>query len=197
MADLKYADEIQSAFGDNTQGLISPSDSRDAFDSMLSGHGFLSTNTETTIPILDGTWTQINPLLVDVTTAPEQLWSIDGNNLFVPVYSTQPQMTVPEGYQKLCSFVSVISLRKDLSGSDDYLAQWVEDGVGVGLAESISFSAAGEQVETMLYSSSVLIGEAHTFGMQIMGVGTTDELHITYMSQQVTDSILISAPVAP
>ena len=88
----------------------------------------------------------------------------------------------------------VLDLTKVSGGSDDYLFQITKDGVGIGLAEQVNFPAAGGQTVTLVDSSLTDLSVVSTYGVQVQGVGTGDDLTLNYMSQSMQDSILLQQP---
>ena len=62
------------------------------------------------------------------------------------------------------------------------------------LAESVEFAAAGSNTVTLVDWSLATLDVADTYGVQIQGVGTTDNLDLRYFSLQISDSILLSEP---
>ena len=193
---LRYVDGLLANFPDNSQGLIDAVNMRDFVASFINGRGFLVEEDPVTLPISDGVWTHINPLLPDpeISTS-ETLWVWDGNNYAVNNYLAIPDVIIPSGYSKLLQIVAVLDITKVAGGADNYLIQVTKDGVGIGLSESVQFSAAGTQTITVLDSSVAdLSVAAATYGVQIQGVGTTDDLVLNYFTQSMNDSILLSSP---
>lgn len=190
---LRYLDEVLGGFPDNTQGLITAEKERDFVISTTTGIGLMVDSTEFTVPITDGVPTVINPLL----TAPQsttQLWTYDGNNLAVSNYSSVPGLTVPSPHFKLIALLAILSLEKVAGGSDDYSTQFTKNGVGIGLDEFLTFPAAGAQVVTVITFDIADISQPDTYGVQITGQGTSDDLQLHTFEMRIDDTILLSAP---
>ena len=194
---LLYLDEALAAIPDNVSQLIQPVNIRDFIVSQAQGKGFLENTDNVALPIVDGVWLQINPLLVTPTTA-NILWAFDGNNLAFAQYDQLTDTIVPQPYFKLGSVVSVLELTKSQGGSDNYLVSFTLNGATFGQPESVEFAAAGTQTLTLLHSFQADISiETDVYGVQIQGVGTNDDLVLGYFTMQVRDSVLIQDPNAP
>ena len=194
MTTLLYIDELLANLPDNTAGLIEPVDARNGIVSNIRGVGFIDSPTTITLPILNGAGTIINPLLLDAEATQQTLWAFDGNNLAISNYGALTEVTVPAGYTKLLQAVCVLSLEKLGGGADAYQFQFVRNGIGVGLAEDVPFSAAGAQVVTTLYTTLYDVSTLDTIGVQVIGVGTTTSLELHNFEMNVSDSILLQDP---
>ena len=192
---LKYVGELLSQFPDNVSGLIQPEDVRDFVVSVIDGTGTLVDETEINIPILDGVWTSINPLLLSPESTANSLWVFDANNFAVNNYTALPTTVIPSGYSKLLRVVAVLDLFKAGGGADNYQMQVTKNGVGIGLAETVQFEASGGQTVTLLDSSITDVSVSDVYGIQVQGVGSTDDLTLIYFTQQMSDSILLAAPL--
>ncbi len=193
-SSLTYGSGVLSGLPDNQTGLIAAANSRNGFVSVPTGHGYFGTTTEVEVPILDGAWTQVNPLLLGGIHDPDTAWTVDGNNYFVPDYAGLAGVSVPPGYEKRARLIAVIRLRKDASGADEYEGQWTENGVGVGLIEPFGYSGAGWEALTLMSSAKVDVSAGGTYGVQVRGSGTTDSLFVTSMTMSVIDALLWEAP---
>jgi hypothetical protein len=191
---LRYVSGLLANFPDNSQGLIDAVHMRDFVASFINGRGFIVDETDVTIPITDGVWTAVNPLLVSPEFFPEALWTFDGNNFAIQNYSGIPDIIIPVGYSKLLSLVAWFTVTKAAGGSDNYIAQFTKNGVGIGLPEVVSFAAAGSQTVTIIDSEIVDLSVVDTYGVQIQGDGTNDDLVMNYFTMQPADSILLSEP---
>ena len=120
---LRYVNGLIANFPDNTSGLIKAEHIRDFCVSFVNGRGFLVDETNVTLPIQDGTWTQINPLLISPESTVNTLWVFDGNNFGVSNYGALADTIVPAGYTKLMSITVVLDLDKAAGGSDNYEVQ--------------------------------------------------------------------------
>ena len=190
---LRYLDEVLSGFPDNTQGLITAEKERDFAISTQTGIGLLVDSTPVNIPITDGVPTIVNTLLLGPVST-SQLWTFDGNNFGVSNYGAVPGLTVPSPHFKLVSLLAVLSLEKVGGGSDNYSIQFTKNGVGTGLDEFISFPAAGSQVATVIAFDVDDISLPDTYGVQITGQGTGDDLTLHTFEFKIEDSILLAAP---
>jgi len=191
---LRYLDELLGAAPDNTAGLISAEALRDFMVSMTQGSGFIADTTSQTlnIPLLDMPLS-INPLLL----APTEVgagWSTDGNNFSFPEYVAMPSTTIPPGYSKLATFVCVLSLEKITSQEDNYDVQFTEDGAPIGVPETIQFQGTGAQVVTVLTSRIVDVSAVPLYGVQISGIGTSDDLDLHSFEWTVNDRMMWEAP---
>ena len=74
MTELLYYDQAFAANPDNTQGLITPLDQRNNIAVGMKGYGELADVTPVTIPITDGVFIAINPLLTAPVAVTGQLW---------------------------------------------------------------------------------------------------------------------------
>ena len=190
---LRYLDELLENYPDNTAGLITPENIRDHLVSTVAGVGFIADTTEVTIPILDGTPTDVNPLLIAPETT-EELWRFDANNFAVSNYSALVSTIVPAGYSKVLSLVAVMVLEKVGGGSDAYDLQFQASGVPIGIPESIQYAAAGTETVTLVNRSLADISTADTYGITITGIGTTDDLVLHSFEMNLTDAVLITDP---
>ena len=190
---LRYLDEVLGGFPDNTQGLITAEKERDFVISTSTGIGLLIDSTAVNIPITDGVPTIVNPLLL-APAFTEQLWTFDGNNFATSNYAAVPGLTIPSPHFKLVSLLAILSLEKPGGGADAYSIQFTKNGVGTGLDEFISFPAAGAQVATVITFDVDDISQADTYGVQITGQGTGDDLTLHTFEFKVEDSILLAAP---
>jgi hypothetical protein len=192
---LLYLDQALAGIPDNSQQLIVPENIRDFMVSQAQGKGFLEHTDNIALIITDGVWLQINPVLTNPSTA-QILWSFDGNNLAFPSYSIDlTDTTVPPGYTKLASVVAVLELTKALGGADNYEVSFTKNGATFGQPESVEFSAAGTQTVTILHAFLTDVSiTTDTFGVQIQGVGTSDNLTLGYFTQQMSDSMLLATP---
>jgi len=191
---LRYVEGLLANFPDNSQGLIKPVNMRDFVASFINGRGFLVDETPVNIPITDGVFTSVNPLLLSPIKSTTGLWIFDGNNLGVQNYNAIPDVIIPAAYQKLLSLVTVLDVSKAAGGADNYLMQHTKNGLPLGLAESVQFTAAGTQTVTLLATDFVDLSLADTFGVAIAGDGTIDDLTLNYFTMNLSDSILLAAP---
>ena len=186
--------ELEASFPDNTTGIISAESIRDLVISIVEGKGLLEATTNITLPITDGAWTLINPLLQGVVST-STFWGIDGNNFLFPNQSNAANTIVPAGHKRLAQFLSILELEKTGGGADNYAVQFTLNGVGIGEPESVEFPEAGIQTVTLLHPSIVDISiPTDLYGVQIEGVGTAEDLTLGYFSMTVSDSILVSQP---
>ena len=125
---LRYVAGLLTNFPDNSQGLIKPVNMRDFVASFINGRGFLVDETPVNVPILDGTPTAVNPLLLSPVVTLTGLWVFDGNNFAVQNYLGIPDIIIPANYQKLLSLVSVLDITKAAGGSDSYQMQYTKNG---------------------------------------------------------------------
>ena len=190
---LRYLDELLAGFPDNTQGLITAEKERDFVISIAEGVGYLADVTDVVIPVTDGVPVSINPLLLGPATT-DQLWAFDGNNLATPNYSAVPGLTVPPGHSKLVGLLGIMSWEKVSAGDDSYSAQFTRNGIGIGLNEFFNFPAAGAQVVTLIGALVGDISVADTYGVQLTGQGTDDDLTLHSFEMRVNSSILLAAP---
>lgn len=190
---LRYVTELLDSFPDNTQGLITATTQRDHVISTVVGSAFLEDTTGVNVPISDGVPTIVNPLLV-APTSTTGLWAFDGNNFAITNYQLVADLVIPAGYTKLASFVIVMSLTKSAGGADNYDVQFVKNGVPQGLVEAVQFTAAGTQVVTSILSDLADISGSDTWGIQIEGDGTTDDLTLNNFEMRVTDNVLLVGP---
>ena len=190
---LRYLDELLANYPDNTAGLITPENVRDQLVSTVAGVGFLADTTEITVPIVDGVPTLINPLLTAPITEPE-LWTFDGNNLAVSNYTALTDTVVPAGYTKVLSIVAVAVLEKTAGGADIYDLQFARNGSPIGVAETVSYTAAGSQTITVVNRSLVDVSTADTYGLTVVGLGTNDDLQCHSFEMNLTDAILLTDP---
>ncbi len=191
---LRYVAGLLTNFPDNSQGLIKPVNMRDFVASFINGRGFLVDETPVNVPILDGTPTAVNPLLLSPVVTLTGLWVFDGNNFAVQNYLGIPDIIIPANYQKLLSLVSVLDITKAAGGSDSYQMQYTKNGAPQGLIESVVFPAAGTQTVTLLTTDLADLSLSDTYGVQITGDGTTDDLTLNYFTMTLSDSILLAAP---
>ena len=194
MTELLYLDEVLAGYPDNTAGLITPLNARNHVVSTIRGVGFLDSPTTITLPILNGSGTIINQLLLDAVATQATLWTFDGNNFAISNYAAIQDVTVPAGYTKLMHAVAVLSLEKLAGGADQYQFQFTRNGVGVGLAEDVVWTASGAQVVTTLYTTLYDISTQDTIGVQVIGVGTTDSLELHNFEMSMSDSVLLTDP---
>ncbi len=190
---LRYLDELLSGFPDNTQGLITAEKERDFVISIAEGVGYLADVTDVVIPITDGVPVAVNPLLLGPATT-DQLWTFDGNNFAVSNYSAVPGLTVPPGHSKLVGLLGIMSWEKVSAGDDSYSAQFTLNGVGVGLNEFFNFPAAGAQVVTLIGALVGDVSSTDTYGIEVTGQGTGDDLTLHSFEFRIQSSILLSAP---
>jgi hypothetical protein len=194
VTELLYLDEVLAGYPDNTAGLITPLNARNHVVSTIRGVGFLDSATTITLPVLNGTGTLINPLLLDAAFTQATLWTFDGNNFAISNYGSLTDVTIPAGFTKLVQLVAVLSLEKTGGGSDSYQFQFTRNGVGVGLAEDVPWSSAGTQVVTTLYTTLYDISTQDTIGVQVIGVGTTTSLQLHNFEMNTSDSVLLTDP---
>ena len=190
---LRYLDELLNGFPDNTQGLITAEANRDFVISIAEGVGYLADQATVEIPIIDGVPVGVNQLLT-LPQATDQLWIFDGNNLATQNYGAVPGLTVPPGHSKLMGLLAIMSLEKQAGGADNYSAQFTKNGVGIGLDEFFPFAAAGGQVVTLISFDVVDISLNDTYGVQITGQGTGDNLFLHSFEMRVQSSILLTTP---
>ena len=167
---------------------------RDFVASFINGRGFLSDETPINLPILDGTPTSVNPLLLSPIATTTGLWIFDGNNFGLQNYAAIPDVIIPAGYQKLMSLVSVLDVTKSAGGADSYLMQHTKNGAPLGQAESVQFTAAGTQTVTLLATDLTDLSLSDLYGVQVTGAGTTDDLTLNYFTMTMSDSILLADP---
>jgi len=191
---LRYGTELIAALPDNVTGIISAETMRDWLVSTIEGKGLLEATDNVTIPIVAGTWVAVNPLLINAVHT-ETYWGVDGNNFMFPNHSASLSTTVPAGYTKFGQLMSILELTKAGGGADEYEVQFTLNGVGIGEPESVEFPEAGTDTTTLLHPLLIDVSvPSDTYGVQIMGVGTGDDLELGYFTQQVADSILLEAP---
>ena len=191
---FKTITELDAGLPDNTQGLIVAENIRNLLVSVVDGRGHLEATTNVTLPITDGVWTAVNPLLVGAVKS-TTYWEIDGNNYFYPNQSNAVNTVVPAGHKRDGMFLGVLELEKTGGGADNYSVQYTLNGVGIGSPESVEFAEAGINTLTLIHPQLVDISlPTDLYGMQIQGVGTSDDLDLGYFSMQITDSILLDQP---
>ncbi len=191
---LRYGTELIAALPDNVTGIISAETMRDWLVSTIEGKGLLEATDNVTIPIVADTWVAVNPLLINAVHT-ETYWAVDGNNFMFPNHSAALTTTVPAGYTKFGQLMSILELTKGGGGADEYEVQFTLNGVGIGEPESVEFAEAGTDTTTLLHPLLIDVSvPSDTYGVQIMGVGTGDDLELGYFTQQVADSILLEAP---
>jgi len=191
---LRYVNELIASAPDNTSGIISAVALRDFMISYVDGKGLLEATTNVTITIVADTWVSINPVLVGAVHT-ETFWSVDGNNYMFPNYSAAVDTTVPAGYSKFGQMMSILELTKPGGGADSYQIQFTKNGVGIGEPESVDFPEAGTDTTTLLHPIIFDVSiPTDLYGVQIMGIGTGDDLTLGYFTMQVSDSILLEAP---
>ncbi len=194
MTTYRYVEELLSAYADNTSGLIDAVQGRDLIVSYAPGRGIVVDETNVSLPIVNGSYLAINPLLVSPVAA-VSLWRFDGNWFVIPDHASVVGVTVPAGYNRLAVFSATLALNKGTGGSDAYLVTFTRNGVPVGLAENVTFPAAGDQSVALRYAASVDVSlGTDTFGVSIQGNGTGDDLTMEYFSMAVEDAIRLSAP---
>jgi len=192
---LRYVSEILAGYPDNTQGLIDPVNVRDHAVSYANAVGYIESTTDITIPITSGVAVIINPLLSGVSSV-QSGWGVDGNNFFFPDHSSaSPNTVIPSGYSKVMSLQCVATFTKQGAGSDNYVIGWVKNGFPFGITHEIRFTSGDAETavvpEVAVQDISVT---SDTFGVQVTGVGTGDDLTLNAINFIVTDSILGSAP---
>jgi len=191
---LRYGTELIAALPDNVTGIISAETMRDWLVSTIEGKGLLEATDNVTIPIVADTWVAVNPLLINAVHT-ETYWAVDGNNFMFPNHSAALSTTVPAGYTKFGQLMSILELTKGGGGADEYEVQFTLNGVGIGEPESVEFAEAGTDTTTLLHPLLIDVSiPTDLYGVQIMGVGTGDDLTLGYFTQQVADSILLEAP---
>ena len=191
---LRYGTELIAALPDNVTGIISAETMRDWLVSTIEGKGLLEATDNVTIPIVADTWVAVNPLLINAVHT-ETYWGVDGNNFMFPNHSASLSTTVPAGYTKFGQLMSILELTKGGGGADEYEVQFTLNGVGIGEPESVEFAEAGTDTTTLLHPLLIDVSvPSDLYGVQIMGVGTGDDLTLGYFTQQVADSILLEAP---
>ena len=191
---LRYVAGLLANFPDNSQGLIKPVHMRDFVASFINGRGFIVDETGITLPISDGPFTAVNPLLLSPEATTTSTWGFDGNNFGFSQYDLIPDLIIPAGYSKLLSLVSVLDVTKSAGGADNYLFQHTKNGAPLGLAESVQFTASGTQTVTLLASTLADLSLTDLYGVQVAGDGTTDDLVLNYFTMTLADSILILDP---
>ena len=127
---LRYFNDVLALLADNTGGNISAVDVRDSLASLFQGGGLVSSDTPIVLPMTNGAWTAINPLLVAPYLG-AGLWRADDN--LTPDYAQLPDTVVPAGFQKAAWLVQM-HLVKATSGTDSYVASLTRNGVNMGQA---------------------------------------------------------------
>ena len=191
---LRYIEGLLTNFPDNSQGLIKPVNMRDFVVSFINGRGFLVDETNVNLPILDGTPVVVNPLLISPVVTTTGLWGFDGNNFGVSNYANIPDIIIPADYKKLLSIVAVLDVTKSAGGADSYSMEFIKNGAPHGLPETVEFTAAGTQTVTLLSTDLADLSLPDTYGVQVTGVGTTDDLSLNYFTMNFADSILLESP---
>ena len=191
---LRYYDELIAGLPDNSAGLIAAVNIRDMLVSTIGGRGLIENTDNFTIPITSAVWTSINPLL-PVPAHTETFWNFDGNNLAFSNYTASVDTIVPAGYTKFVQFMAVVELTKNSGGADVYEVQFSKNAVGIGEPESVEFTEAGVNTVTLLHPLLADVSvPTDVYGVQIQGVGTSDDLECGYFSMQISDSLLLQAP---
>jgi len=189
---LQYLDGLLLAAADNISQLITAEVLRDYMVSAAQGAGFVADTTQITVPINPDIPVSVNPLLLGAESVGAG-WDTDGNNYLFPNY-TIGDTVVPAGYSKVVSFVAVLSMAKQQAGVDEYDLYFTQDGVEVGVRETISFDGSEPQVVTVIANRIVDISTNPLFGVSILGVATGDDLTLYSFEMQVGDRMLWVGP---
>ena len=129
---LLTAADTLAGFPDNTQGLITPLDSRNFVVSAQTSSGFIEEqNDPVTLTMVDGVWVSVLSALL----SPDFVglyWKLDGNQQFIPAYADEG-ITVNVGTIRLVRITVIALTSKVAAGAPSaYSARTTLGGVQVG-----------------------------------------------------------------
>lgn len=188
---LRYFNDVLALLADNTGGNISAVDVRDSLASLFQGGGLVSSDTPIVLPMTNGAWTAINPLLVAPYVG-AGLWRADGNNNLTPDYAQLPDTVVPAGFQKAASWLVQMHLVKATSGTDSYVASLTRNGVNMGQAVPIYFDTSEAQSVDISWLSVEALDDGAAYGVSLYADGTDDDVTLDYFTMTVFDNQLRS-----
>jgi hypothetical protein len=185
---IRYMKDVISRFPDNTSGIITAEAMRDFIISIHDGGGALTSSDTVSIPIDADTPVAINPLV----TNPEKLgvfWLFDGNNFAASNYAAAlPSATIPSPFYKVAKLTVQMELNKSLGGSDPYDFYLTKNGAAIGLPIRVRYDSSEAKHVFLAWDVYADISTSDTYGVQVTGIGTNDDLEMTYFRMLVTDS---------
>jgi hypothetical protein len=191
---LRYGSALLGLYADNTQGLVSAEAGRDLIVSTHLGGGGLSSADTVTIPIVSGTPVLINPLVTSPVRA-GVFWRFDGNNAATSNYaSALPSTTIPQPYYKALTVSVQMELNKQAAGADPYDFQLVKNINPIGLPIRVRYDSSEAKHVDLEWTLNADISSSDTYGVQVTGVGTGDDLTMSYFAMLMIDHMNWEAP---
>ena len=179
--------EVLASLPDNNSNLIQPLDHRNDVIALTNDLGFLEENDPFTIPILDGTFVSINPLLPTPIQV-SNFWALDGTNAQFVDYGA---ITINPGHQRLLNLVCSLFVQKVGGGTASYTFQFFVAGAPVSREIDVADIGPFQQVafgEEILFDYS--LGVAAPVTVRVRGDGTTDGLEVEDFSMKLTGVLI-------
>lgn len=177
--------EVLASLPDNNSNLIQPLDHRNEAIALTNDVGFVEEDDAFVIPIIDGTFVSINPLMPTPTTV-GNFWITDGNNALIPSFGT---ITINPGHQRLLDLTCHIEAAKQGGASTSYTFQFFVGASPAGREINIDLDPSTEALtlsEEVLYDYSV----ADPVTIRVRGDGTGDDLDVADMDMKVVGILI-------
>lgn len=185
---LELAD-LLAAGGDNSQGLITPLDYRNMIVSEAYGVAFVVEEDPFTVPITDGVWTAMGPVLPSPDTANNIAFSVDGNNNIVNDY-VSAGVTVNDPTFRLNRYEVTFLVMKTGGGTGNYQMRWSQGGNPLGNPSATVTIGTTEEPYTFSRSLLMNVADQTPVVVEIQGVGTNDDLDIQNYAVTVSGALL-------
>lgn len=191
---MRYISECLAGFPDNVSELIRPENMRDYVVSAHDGGGSLISEDTASIPITSGVPVLINPLVAG-PHAFGVFWTFDGNSLAVSNYAAAlPSTIIPSPFYKAATIRCDMELNKTAGGTDSYDFHLVKNGVAFGLPTVVRYDTSEAKHVHLEWFLNADISAPDTYGVQVTGLGTGDDLTMSYFSFLVQDTANWEAP---
>jgi len=191
---FRYMAQVLAGFPDNSQGIISAENIRDFVISAHNGGGALVSSDTVTIPITSNTPTDITQHV----TSPQlygSTWTFDGNNYAVANYTAAfPSATLPSPLHKATTFKVQMELNKTKAGADPYDFYLIKNGTAISIPIRVRYDSSEAKHVGLEWTVNADISSTDTYGVQVIGVGTNDDLTMSYYSMLIQDTPLWEAP---
>lgn len=178
--------EVLASLPDNASQLIAPLSHRNEVIALTNDVGFVEEDASFTIPIVDGVFVSINPLMPSAD-AVGNFWVIDGNNALLPDFGA---VTINPGHLRLLDMTAHLELARVGGGpAEGYTFQFFVGGVATGREISVELDDNSEALtlsEETLYDYSV----SDPVTIRVRGDGTGADLNVFDIDMKVVGILI-------
>jgi len=172
---------------DNTSGLVSPQDIREAIISGLSDGGSVADDADWTLTLASDTWTDIPSNSTGPALAAALLWIKDGSDRLVPDWANQ--YTVAAALERGAEVIARVRATKT-GAAQPYQFRVVRDGSVVGAAVDATISSTTTASVSFSVADSYVVADEEPWSLEAQAVGHGDDLDVEGWSLAIRGVLL-------